>query len=300
MRRRSTCLTRISLTVISGLVLTTSSLAQAQLSESSEFFFQATEGQQFFTLQGGWLSARERTVGNPEDRKTSGVSRLGARYELGLNQMFSFQAFLSYSSLEIETGTYTPDEKSSGFEDISFTVKGMRAFGPGNVRFGSELTYGIGDAKTEPNGDTNRSSGGTALTPYFGYELAAGPGVLGARLAYRHTLERTLKGAGGVQTKITEGHETRVAAFYEYFLSKHILGARYESTKADDVKVTNALGESIEKTADRSALGFYSRWSIMNAAVIAGFDYIWVSNASDLGLERSQQMEFNIAYRSGF
>jgi hypothetical protein len=286
---------RTQMRLLASLVLLTGfGTAQAQEAGSSEFFFQAGAGQQFLTAHGGWLSGTARGEGQTEDIKTSGLNKTGARYQYGLNEMLALVGELSYSSLTIDLPG-NDDKKSSGLEDVVVGLKGVNAMGMGNLRFGADLSYGLGNREQDGDFQSNRSSGGIALTPYVGYELAAGPGMLGARVSYRYNMERTVEG-GGQTAKIEDGHVLGLAAFYEYMLADMIIGGRYSMDDAGDAKFE---GQTF-KSADTTALGVYTRIPMAGAAFLAGFDYTWTSNASDVGLDRDQNMVFNVGYRLGF
>lgn len=263
--------------ILAGLTLTLAFGTAHAAENTSEFFYQTGAGKSDVTAQLGYRSINWTPKGQTTEIKLSGLTNTGVAYEYGLSEMFSIEGALAYSSLETNL---TPATKISGLQDPTITLKGTEKMGFGNLRFGATLGLGgIGKSKTEANGDTNALSGGFYLTPYIGADIAAGPGLLGARLSYAYKLDRTLD-SNGTEDKRKGGNETGLSAFYEYMLSDMVLGGAVNYTMATEVKDKNDA--KVDAAANTTGASLYARIpAIDKLAIIPRLDYVFSNSDTD-------------------
>lgn len=252
-----------------AMTLVTVAVGTASAAESagSEFFFQAPANTSALTPHIGYQNFTFKTKGATQDSTLSGLYRLGASYEYGLNEMLALGADVSYTSEELDAGG-TTKPKVSGLQDPVVYLKGTTPMDMFRLRYGATLGLGFSKSKVESNGDMNVASGGFGLTPYIGADMDLGPGILGARLSYAFNFERTNDSAG-TEEKLSGGDVLSVAAFYEYMLSDMILGGDFEFRSVGE-QTTKVNGVETAKTKSFSPLGIdlYAR------IPVAGFDLI--------------------------
>lgn len=245
------------------LVTATVGTAGAAESTGSEFFYQTPANTSAVTAHVGYQNFTFRNQNATGDATLSGLHRLGAAYEYGINEMLSIGADLSYSNKETDTN---PKFKASGLEDPFIFLKGTSVLDFGRLRYGATLGLGFENAKDTQDGSV--ASGGYSLTPYIGADMDLGPGLLGARLSYAFLFERTVEEAAGGESKRTGGSTLSLAAFYEYMLADMVLGGALEFRSVEEV--TNKFNGAETKTPGFSPFGIdlYAR------IPVAGFDLI--------------------------
>lgn len=270
----------------------------ADTAVGSEFFHQAPAGISEVTPHIGYRSFTFKAKGGTSDTTLSGLNRIGASYEYGLNEMLSLGADLSYSTLETDG---TPKSKFNGLEDPTLFVKGTSAMDFGRLRYGANLGLGFQKSKNATaSQDGNVATGGFSLAPYVGLDADVGPGVLGGRLSYTFRFERTTEVAGSGDTKSTGGNELGLSAFYEYMLSDMLLGGALNYRMVTDTEDESG-GVKTKNNDDYAPFGLslYTRIPVTEAAVvIPRLDYDF--SAGGEKYDKYNDLALSIAARFAF
>ena len=265
----------------------------------SEFFYQAAPGVQVVTPEFNYIAITVETNNAGTPTKTE-VKRTGVRvaYDYGINQMFSVGAALEYSTSKDEGNTPTTIE--AGLNDIEVNFKGTYAMGPGNLRFGSELSYSLGDRKIEANGNSNAYTGGHILTPYLGYDMNLGKGVAGTKLARQMNLGKQKVDNNGVTTEYEGDEETQFDLFYEQGINAdwNAGGALSYVQKAD----TKSNGTSTENINPTYLVRLYAPVKWGNAEVLPELRYSFTSDdkVEAAKIEKYDVLGFKVGYRMTF
>lgn len=221
----------------------------------SEFFFQSKAGQSELTPRLGYLSTATKAKGATTEVKYTGFYKSGVSYEYGINEMFSIEGSLLFTSAEKDSA---PKTKVSGLEDPHVVLKGTSNMGSSNLRYGLDVGLSIEKAKIKTNGDMTPATGGFSFTPYVGMDTEAVGGVVGGRLSYAILLERTTEiEALSTDAKTKDGNTLGLSAFYETKVTDVVLGGalnyyNHAATKDTDgdelIKAYNTLGVSLYST----------------------------------------------------
>lgn len=307
--------------VASLAVLLGASFAQAQVAPAMdvEYFHQAPAGVFEIRPHVNYTGLNAKALSGGIDTKVNGIADLGARFEYGFNEMFSFYGDLSVSMLETKTGNGgTPQveatTKSSGLDDIELGFRGMNAMGMGSLRYGLALNLGLENRKIEngnPIAGSNNSSGGFGLMPYVGYDMAVGPGFWGAKLSYWWMGERSVDNSfnGTVNSgKMKEGHVLGLGTFYEYLLSDMILGGRLQYDMPSNSKLGGFPGQTSDvslETSNSLTLGVYTRIPMGPGVLLAGFDYMFLTGkklyaSTGDNTDGVNAWNLNVGYRIAF
>ena len=222
---------------------------------------------------------------------SSGIANLGAQYEYGVNDMVSFYGNLAFATLSGGSNS------QSGLQDPTVGVKGTSAMGMGNIRYGAELLLGF-----QKTTNSNVAGGGFAISPYVGYDMVAGPGMLGFRLLDKVPFTRTSDGPNG-DRKTTGGNVLSLAAYYEYMLSDMILGGKLNYDVMSDTTISqNNLPDSGGANGGMFGVGLYSRVPMGMGALLAGVDYT-THTGDKLGgssIDSLNAFAINVGYRLMF
>ncbi len=259
----------------------------------SEFFFQTEAGKSDLTPKIGYKMLTEKRDGATEDTETKGLANTGISYEYGINEMFALEGALYYSSLE---NNEDPKLKSNGLQDPEITLKGTSGMSWGRLRYGAML--GLGFEKRKEAGatrDGNVASGGYALMPYVGADMDAAGGILGGRLSYEYKMERTIDTGAAQDTKVKDGHELGLSAFYEYFFADMLLGGSINYISEAAIKDSDS-GAEIEESGSKTGVSIYSRMPMGTWDLIPRFDY----DFSRSHYSKWNDMTFSVAARFGF
>ncbi|WP_295904386.1 outer membrane beta-barrel protein [uncultured Bdellovibrio sp.] len=242
----------------------------------SEFFFQSKAGQSDLTPRIGYISTKTKPKGGTTETKFSGLYKTGVSYEYGINEMFSIEGSLLFSSYENDN---TPKTKVSGLEDPHVVLKGTSNMGTSNLRYGLDVGLSVEKMKVKSNNEVNAATGGFSFTPYVGMDTEAAGGVIGGRLSYAVLLERTIEIEGFSDAKLKEGNTLGLSAFYETVITDVVLGGSlnyysHASTKDQD-------GDEAIKAYNTLGLSLYSRIPFGTWALIPRLDYDFSSSEHD-------------------
>lgn len=267
--------------------------AQAQEgggSSSSEFFFQSAAGASNVTagVDYGMLTTEPKGGGAETEMSGFGVR---AEYEYGLNEMLSLGARLQYQSMTTEGIAGAADTDNDGLANPEIFLKGTSAMGTGRLRYG--VTFGLG---LENQTADNVSTGGHSLTPYVGYDMDMGGGILGARLSYGWMMERTFETAGGAEVKTEGGNMLGVSGFYEFMMADALLGAAVHFRDFADTE--NAAGASNNDAYSPLGLQIYSRIPVSTFVLLPSLAYDF--SAGGDRYDSYNDMTLSVAARFGF
>lgn len=235
----------------------------------SEFFYQSKAGQSDLTPRLGYVtsSAKAKGAGATETKSTGFMT--GVSYEYGINEMFSVEGTLVYSSVEVDR---TPKTKSSGLSDPHVVLKGTSNMGASNLRFGLDAGLGLEKSKQKSNGDSNAASGGFSFAPYAGIDTAVGEGSVGAKATYTFEMERTHEVAGWADdVKIKGGNSLGLSAFYEAAVTDVVLGGSLNYMSVEKVTYSGGAGE--DSAFNSTSLSLYSRMPFGAMALVPRLDY---------------------------
>lgn len=182
---------------------------------------------------------------DPSDNDSDSVEvPLTVKGEYGFSDLFSVGAILGVGAgvTNYDDCSSSCDDRHRGLYDPVLTANFRIPLGVGAVRFGTDLSFSLGDHKIEADGDSNLASGGTVLTPYAGYEAILGSHGFGGKL--RHQAVRTDRNysveqsSGGTNKyKIKDGEQTYLDLFYEYSFPKIVaIGTALEFTHSAESK----------------------------------------------------------------
>lgn len=259
----------------------------------SEFFYQSKAGQSDLTPRVGYLtsSTKAKGAGATEVKNTGFMT--GVSYEYGLNEMFSVEGSLIYSSVEDDG---SPKSKSSGLADPEVALKGTSSMGSSNLRFGLAVGLGLEKSKIEDNGDSNAASGGFSFRPYLGVDTAIGEGSVGARLSYELKAERTMEVSGGTDVKTKDGNELGLSAFYEMAVTDVVFGGALNYTSVEKANRSSGTLTGEVASFNTTSLSLYSRMPFGSWALIPRLDYVFAHSE----LSKADAVLLSAAARIGF
>jgi hypothetical protein len=280
-----------ALTVTAAMLATAAFAAQSTFAaegaaEGSEYQWQTPANK--WEVQPGILLGSAKKTYKSTYSATLGDSvkvdalALSAKGSYGINEMFAVDGILTYGSAVAKTSpSGTHDAKESGIADIQFDFLGRMPLADGSFRYGTALTISPGNHEVKDNGDSNAFSGGYALTPFVGYEMAMGPGIFGARLSHDLNLgDKTVKTkqADGTElkTKVSGGEETSLAVFYEYSVNPMVaVGGALAFDGWSNTKTKNADGTTDTPTSGMTDLDLkvYVPVKLTDIVLIPQFEY---------------------------
>jgi hypothetical protein len=200
--------------------------------------------------------------------------------EYGLNDMFSVGLLLAYQSFDQK---YSPsglvqDVHQKGLKDPDLFLNGRVAAGPGSFRFGTHLSFSLEDSKTDSSGDSNAATGGTALTPFVGYEAYFGPHTVGARMTYtvyKGDRKQSDSSSGTqVNSTISGGETLTTQVFYEYLMEQVTLGVAAELNNIKGAKITSNGTSQDSSGSSGYSLAVYAPWQLApNVTLLPRFNY---------------------------
>ncbi|MEK2645391.1 outer membrane beta-barrel protein [Bdellovibrio sp. BCCA] len=243
----------------------------------SEFFFQSKAGQSDLTPRIGYVSTKTKPKGGTTETKYSGLYKSGVSYEYGINEMFSIEGSLLFSSYENDN---TPKTKVSGLEDPHVVLKGTSNMGSSNLRYGLDLGLSLQKAKIETNGDMSAATGGFSFTPYVGMDTEAAGGTIGGRLNYAVLLERTTEvEALNMDVKTKDGNTLGLSAFYETTVTDVLFGGSLNYY--NHAALNDEDGNELIKSYNTLGLSLYSRIPFGTWALIPRLDYDFSHSEAD-------------------
>jgi hypothetical protein len=185
--------------------------------------------------------------------------------EYGINEMFSVGLKLAITNdswkLTDDTGTDYPKGSRKGLENPQIYFIGNLDLSGNKFKYGLNLDLSVTKHKLDTTNfeDHNADTGGTGLTPWVGWEMNDGVGILGARLSYSFLLSDrkiTITAAGG-DTDATEkqGQLVSLTVFHEFsFNPMWSLGVALSYNTINSTKDTDNTGK--ETTSDSGHAGF--------------------------------------------
>lgn len=235
----------------------------------------------------------------------SGLSETVA-FEYGVSEMISAGLELSNSGYDIKStpagGGAATTTKQSGLHDMVFFLNGRNAMGPGELRFGTLVNFSLGKNKQESNGNSNNASGGIGLTPFVGYEMAAGPGLVGARLSYmfwagdRKQTDETNTPAD--EYTISGGSVFTTAFFYEMPMSSMTLGGALEFlAPAKSEYKLNGVKSAETNPHTETALAVYAPYYVNDMVTILPKIRYNTWTAKNSGLDSVSGWDINVGAR---
>lgn len=269
----------------------------ADSSGGSEFFHQAAAGGS--DVEAGLqyhLGSTTRAKAATVDTKTTGLETIYGQYQYGINEMFAIGGRVGYKAIEAETGGTTV--KTNGLEDIAVVLEGTNAMGAGNLKYGADLGLGLSKRKVEAD-RADAGTGGLSLAPYVGWDMAAGPGWLGAALQYTWRGERKSDvTAAGTTTEATtkDGSSVGLSAFYEWMITDLTLGAALNYEMFSEATVTSGGTDTKFKSHNTTGIDLYSVIPMSGFSLLPGISY----ELSDSEQDKWNVLTLNVAGRFAF
>lgn len=290
------------LAMVAGLMALPTSyvFADDSAGSNSEFIHQTEAGKFELTpgLVYGNVSASSKNGGPSVAAVTTPFSVEG---EYGVNSMFSVGLTLSYASTSNKinncpacTNTSTT---SKGLSNPDINIVGRYPLGSGTLRFGGDLELTMTDATTDSSGNSNADSGGMTLTPFVGYEMPMGPGLLGVKVAYdlykgdRKSDVTATDGSGTVTNEtISGGNSQTYSVFYEAKVAPTFtLGAAllYTSDPGTVTKTSSASASGNDNTSSIGIQPYLTAQVADNVAILGTliYDTITVPSSASTGNE---------------
>lgn len=213
-----------------GLSLLFASTAFAQEGNGSQYQYQTPANQFDLTpgLEFGGVTTKNPASASYSELKQTMVTE-SVMGEYGLNDMLSVGLILGASERENDYGTsLIRNTHSVGFLDPNLFIKGRLPVGPGSLRFGTNLSLAFEKFHVYSDSNTNVSSGGIHMIPFVGYEVEINRNIFGARFSYEFKLMNDKLVANDVGGTRKGGENFQSALFYEYHLSRVIIGGAFE------------------------------------------------------------------------
>ena len=237
----------------------------------SEFFFQTAPEKHQVTPDLSYKSQSKKSTGSTE-KVTNQV--LSAKYEYGINEMFSAGLSVGYLTGET-TDTGVAKTSASGLTDVVYFLRGQNAFMEGSsLHYGADINMAL--AKAEYDSTTNKakngSSGGMGMTPYVGYNWIVGPGVVGTKISTELDLsDRTLAlKPGTTEVKVKGGNETSLTGFYEQGFDKWLVGGAISYSSVNTTKATVSGSPTNTSGGNYLTLKVYPTYEISETATVIG------------------------------
>jgi len=305
---------RKQLLAVTALTIGFAGLAQAQEtpitpSRSSEYYHAPAAGVNELTIHGGYgLGTVRGSADGAVDTDINGARNLGVEWVYGISDMFKVGADISYTTLSIDNGA--TDVNNSGIEPIILKGSGNLPLGAGTLVYGLRAQFAVVKAKTEANGDENRTvgdilsnvgEGGFELAPWVGYSMLLGQSHnLGAKLSYEVVNTDTdVEGPNGAEATLSGGSEGRASVFYEYLLSDMPLGValNYDWYTAIDTE-TNGIETEVLDARSMIGVDLYTRINAGNWGILPTLS--WREKASSDNFDKLSDVRLNIAGRFAF
>lgn len=241
----------------------------------NEFFFQSKAGQSDVTARLGLLSTSIKADSASDETKYTGLINTGASYEYGINDQFSIEGALAFTSVEDDS---SPKNKTTGLQDPTVTLKGTSNMGASTLRYGLGVALGLQKAKVDGN-ETSAATGGYSFNPYVGMDTEAAGGVIGGRLNYVIKTERTtdVEGFGDVKTK--GGNVMGLSAFYETKVTDITFGGALNYVSFAETE--NENGSTATDSYNTLGLSAYSVMPMGTFALIPRLDYNFSNSEAD-------------------
>jgi hypothetical protein len=281
-------------TIISLLVMLPMAAFAAE-GGSSEYFYQTGAGKHEVTPRLSIESTSVEIEGT-ESEVTGNV--LGVAYQFGATEDIAVGAALNYTfSGESDDGTDTVDR--DGLEDLELFVKAGLPMGGGTLRYGANLNFALEDAEVDSEGNENTSSGGTALTPYVGYEQAWGNCVAGAKLSVEVGLTDRTTDNNGTTTDESGAEATTIGLFYEHKLSDSMrLGASLDWVTVSDTTDETNGGDS-ENVSPLQLVTVYLPTKVGNGLLLPSVEYGMTTDdkIENLDIDGLNVLNLRVGYR---
>lgn len=138
--------------------------------------------------------------------------------EYGFSPMVAVALNFRFDSISAEScsasGACT-NTKSVGPFDPNVDVKFKSRVVGGNSLYGGNVQYAVEKGKADSQGDRNNATGGSAITPYIGYEFLLGPAVAGGKLSYELYKGDAQREYAGTNFTVSGGQTLQLTGFYE-------------------------------------------------------------------------------------
>jgi len=242
----------------------------------SEYHWQTPAGVTEVTPLIQFAKGVQKPKGGGTDTKMDEMA-IAVKGEYGINEMLSAGGVLSYGDAKTKTGAGSV--KATGLGDIVLFVNGLMPISNGSLRFGADASFALADQEIKSDGDGNNSSGGHAITPFVGYEMACSPnGVGGARLSYEIGLgDRTQSdetSGAKVKSKLSGGTSTELDLFYEHKMDEMVtVGAALEIEGTSRTKVKSNGTTTNEAGATTVGLRVYVPVTMTSVTLLPQISY---------------------------
>lgn len=292
--------------LVLGLALSGSVFA-AEGGNGSNYLWQAPEGKFEVTpalgIAKGTYSQRATTYNNEQSKMPITVSG-----EYGICPTMAAGLTLGTDSQKVhDTTPASVDTKQTGMLDPVLFFKGRYDLGAGWLRYGANLVLGFQKHVNKSNGDSNLASGGMTLTPWAGWEMAAGPGTFGARLMF-DLYKGEASGSDESTTpatdyKTTGGGAFGLTAFYEMPMGMWDIGGAltYKSMATTKNKVAG-VSTSSDDGATNIMLEVYAPVHVNDMiTVLPTLHYTTVNfTSSSYGIKSGSEMGLDVGARFTF
>jgi len=254
-----------------SLSLIFTSAAFAQDGNGSQYQYQAPANQFDLTPALEFQGVNTKFKGGSTSSLKQTTVTIDAMGEYGLNDMFSVGLILAAAAEGDDNGTSgVRNTHSTGFLDPDLFVNGRLQLGPGSFRFGTHLTVALEKKHLYSDGNSNQSSGGIHMSPFVGYEVEINRNIFGARFIYDFSLMHNKLDLQGLSGTEKGGEVFTSALFYEYHLTRVIIGGAFELTnqasarsEMSDGSVTDSLSQSSWRIKGYAPVRLSSRATIL-------------------------------------
>lgn len=308
------------------LALSSAAFAADSGSGISEYQHQAAGGKwevaPGFTF-GSIKSTYDSTYSGNLSSSTDSLFNFTVGGEYGINDMIAVGLKLGYQSDSI---SFSPDQgvgkmSASGMTDPVIYEKTKMDIGGSTLTFGGDLDISPGNHTYDQTANSmkaNEYSGGITLTPYVGWEMNVGPGIVGARLAY-DLIQTNQKWKDNTSANSANPHNLTIkgsnqlsfAAFWEMTFNPLIWGVdigvlRTAGSKYSD-DANAAAGDTDAHDAQSNLfVETYANWAITpDISILPKIGYGpqgagWIASALANGQNGSSGIYFNVAARFTF
>jgi hypothetical protein len=293
-----------------ALALAFGGFANAADSAGSEFFHKAAADKWEVTPFLGWSSykssskATSTKASSDTTFKTTYLSAIG---EYGINSMWSVGLNLGLYTNRTTSADNVPDTKTKGLPNPDIYVRGASALGGGALHYGADLSVGLSKHKTETNGDESNSDGRLTLTPYVGWDMTAGPGFWGARLAFdifktvgKQTVETATT---STDSDVRGDYQWNVATFYEWVSGTNTLGGElmYQHVGGTNVETAGTKAGLNDTHTDFQLKVYDAIWVTPTIAILPDLTYTSFNFSDDATtVDKESGLGFDVGARFVF
>jgi hypothetical protein len=264
-------MTRLKLLALLPLAISSVAFGADAASTGSEYLHMTSAGKwevsPMINYQDYTIKYTNPTNAGLDKAEVTGVV-YGVKGEYGINEMFSVGINLAMEndSIKSSAGSVSNTGTASGLNNIDLYGNGKNDLFGGTFRYGLDFSISPGSTKQDLSsgafqGSYGTSTGGVDAIPFVAWEMAMGPGILGAKFSYSFQLtdrkyNSTPSGNANLADSEKGDSAQSLTAFYEWMMNNWSLGLAVSYNGVSGSKLTMGNGSSV--TADNGHAGIFA------------------------------------------